>query len=313
MISCCGLYFLSKIIFWRATGFSAFLVERIILAITCAGLSGVDSSILYLSAPEGESQKIFGRYYALGTAGLLFSAWFYTMFIGSNYRLAGLCTAISYGLAALLTLGLSEVHNPDPEQRQSVRRFFSLLLETARDKWFLLFLIGDGLYCEAVQMITVWLNQNQYLRCGMNERLIGVAYIAVTLLSLGSAFSHRITKKLGKTPFVVGTFLVSGGCSVLLALSSSPWLSFFAIAGISTLYALVSPLITDLFNLRVVTRDRATQISIYAVVCDCVSAGANLVYGKVADATLPGAFLLGAVACVLACVTFLLCYRGKTE
>jgi hypothetical protein len=63
----------------------------------------------------------------------------------------------------------------------------------------------------------------------------------------------------------------------------------------------------------VVTRDRATQISIYAVVCDCVSAGANLVYGKVADATLPGAFLLGAVACVLACVTFLLCYRGKTE
>ena len=59
MIVCCTLYFVSKIVFWQATGFGWFLVERIILSIVIAGLSGVDTSILYLSCEKGKSQKSF--------------------------------------------------------------------------------------------------------------------------------------------------------------------------------------------------------------------------------------------------------------
>lgn len=70
MISCL-LYFISKIIFWRADGFTTFLAERILLSVVIAGLSGVDTSILYLSSGKNDSQKVFGIYNGLSTAGLL--------------------------------------------------------------------------------------------------------------------------------------------------------------------------------------------------------------------------------------------------
>jgi MFS family permease len=50
MLACCFLFFLSKFVFWKAEGFSGFLLERLMLSVVCAGLSGVDSSMLYLPA-----------------------------------------------------------------------------------------------------------------------------------------------------------------------------------------------------------------------------------------------------------------------
>lgn len=103
MIFCNVLYLISKIVFWQATGFAAFLVERMMLSIIIAGLSGVDTSILYLSCKEGQSQRIFGIYNSLHTAGLLCAAFVYSVFAGNNFKLAGLLTVLSYGLAALLS------------------------------------------------------------------------------------------------------------------------------------------------------------------------------------------------------------------
>ena len=42
MILCSFLFFLSKLIFWRADSFFDFLLERILLAVVVSGLSGVD-------------------------------------------------------------------------------------------------------------------------------------------------------------------------------------------------------------------------------------------------------------------------------
>ena len=44
MVFCCGLYFVSKILFWQATDFWWFLAERILLSVVIAGMSGVDST-----------------------------------------------------------------------------------------------------------------------------------------------------------------------------------------------------------------------------------------------------------------------------
>ena len=74
LIVCCGLYFISKIVFWQATNFGGFLLERIMLSVVLAGFSGVDSSILYLSCQGKNSQKAFGIYNSMGMAGLLAAA-----------------------------------------------------------------------------------------------------------------------------------------------------------------------------------------------------------------------------------------------
>ena len=108
MVACCFLYFLSKLVFWQAADFGGFLLERILLSVVTAGLSGVDSSILYLSCGGQDSQKVFGLYNSLQTAGLLAAALIFSLFVGDNYALAGLLTVFSYGAAALCALGLTE-------------------------------------------------------------------------------------------------------------------------------------------------------------------------------------------------------------
>lgn len=126
MIVCCGLYFVSKIVFWRADGFGGFLAERVLLGVVIAGFSGVDTSVLYLSCKPEESQKVFGIYNSLNMMGLLVAAGVYSVFIGGNYRLAGLLTVVSYGVSAVLALGLEEVRSPGI--RQEARAGWRLVL-----------------------------------------------------------------------------------------------------------------------------------------------------------------------------------------
>ena len=95
MVFCSGLYFVSKLVFWKATGFGGFLAERIMLSVVLSGFSGVDSSILYLSCQGKGSQNVFGIYNSLGTVGLLIAAAVFSLFVQDNYALAGLLTAIS--------------------------------------------------------------------------------------------------------------------------------------------------------------------------------------------------------------------------
>ena len=65
MIITCGIYFISKVVFWKADGFGLFLLERLLLSVVMAGMSGCDLSILYLSCREKESQQVFGIYQSL--------------------------------------------------------------------------------------------------------------------------------------------------------------------------------------------------------------------------------------------------------
>ena len=109
MLFCCFLFFVSKIVFWQARGFSGFLLERILLSVVCAGLSGVDSTMLYLSCSEEDSHRVFSVYENLGQLGILAAAGIYSLRIADDYRLAAFWTMLAYGAAALLSLGLREV------------------------------------------------------------------------------------------------------------------------------------------------------------------------------------------------------------
>lgn len=308
MIFCCSLYFLSKVIFWRADGFGDFLLERLLLGVVVAGLSGVDSSILYLSCQAENSQNVFGYYNAFRTVGLLFSAWFYTTFIGTNYRMAAWMTMISYGAAALFSLGIIEVYDREMSQKNSIQQFFFMFRKTLKDRRFLIFLVGYALYSEGIQMVTVWLNQNQYLKCSMLETDIGWAYIVTSVISLISIFSKRLTDAAGILRFPILVFFAAMVMNVVLAFTYSPYISFGCIVILTAADSLLRPLISELLNHHVAANNRATQLSIFAVLQDLVAAGANLAYGRIADISLSVAFLLIAGACVAGGIAFLICY-----
>lgn len=311
LILCCVLYFISKIVFWRAVGFADFLLERIMLSIVIAGISGVDTSVLYLSSEEGKSQRIFGVYNNLQTVGLLFASLVYSLFIKKDYRLSGFLTVISYGIAAILSFGLVEVKNVNGIRKNNLKELIFNIKLMIENKWNVMFLIGVALLNETHQTVTVFLNQLQYVRCGLSDAAIGYIYIGITIIGMIGIFSERLTRKLGVLPLTSILYGLTVMACVILALVSNAWLSIAAIALLRISFSLFQPLQTDLQNKQVITPNRATELSINALFIDCVGVGTNLVYGKLAAIDLSIALFTGAALCMVGYLCFCLHYFHK--
>lgn len=305
MIFCSSLYFISKIVFWQATGFGGFLAERIMLSVVLAGYSGVDSSIIYLSCEGTDSQKAFGLYSSMSMAGLLIAAAVFSVFVGDDYWLAGLLTVISYGLAMVLSFGLTEVHQTGVAETEAVS-FRESFRQIYSSRTLLLFLVGVALLSEAHQTITVFLNQLQYERCGLSNSLIGLVYIVATLLGLMGAYSSAFTKRVGvHRSFTLFCVLAAFSCLVLgsttLALPSI--ISVLILRLSNTLF---QPLLTDLQNRQITSSNRATALSVCSMLVDAIAIGTNLVFGALSDWNLSAAFYFGSSICTVGLLLFLL-------
>jgi len=312
MMICCGLYFVSKIIFWQASGFPGFLVERCLLSVVIAGLSGVDTSVLYLSCEKEKSQHVFGIYEGLGTAGLLFAAFIYSTLVGEHYKLAGFLTMISYGVAAVLAFFLQEV-KAEEETNASAKEFVGLLKETISNKYLLLFLIGIAVFNETHQTITVFLNQLQYVRAGLSDAMIGYVYIVVTIIGLCGVFSAKVTNKIGKAGLMRSCYMAAILACICLAITSRAWVSVAGILVLRIVFSLAQPLQTELQNEQVTTANRATALSINAVIIDSIGIGTNVVFGALAKYNLMSAFIFGAILCVIGFALFELWGKGTKK
>ncbi len=303
LLLCNALFFLSKIVFWRANGFAAFLLERVILAAVLAGLSGVDMSVLYLSCEKGKAQGVFGIYNNLGTVGLLVAAGVYALFIGDDYRLAGLLTVLSYGLASLVTLGIREVR-PETSRDGRPPALWPVISALLKDRRYLLLLVGAALLTETNQTVTVFLSQLQYIQSGMGSAAIGGAYLLVTLAGLLGGFSARLTRRLTARRF--GTLLYALAILACLVLwgTSLAWLSVLAVMLLRMSVSLFQPLLTDIQSARVRTADRATALSANAVILESTAVATNLAFGGMAKKNLPAAMLMGAVLCALGLILY---------
>ena len=307
MVFCCGLFFLSKIVFWRAEGFAGFLLERIMLSVVCSGLSGVDSSMLYLSCKQEEAHRVFGIYQSLGELGIVLAAGVYALWIGANYRLAGFLTVISYGLAAVLALGLKEVKSRDREAKSGLRDMLDVLKGQIKNRKVLLLILAVALVNETHQSITVFLSQLQYLRAGMSHEMLSIAYILVSITGLIGGFSAKLCGKTGVKAMGSGLILLSVVCCLALGFTAVPVITVMAVVGLRGCFSLLQPMFSDLENRLVTTKDRATALSMNAVLRDGLGIGLNLVFGAAAEISLPGAIVLGGVVCLGS----LLCFRGS--
>lgn len=300
MMICCTLYFVSKIIFWQASSFMGFLAERILLSVVLSGMSGVDSSILYLSCDSKDAQRVFGVYNSLGTAGLLLASLVFTIFIGADYKLSAFLTVLTYGMAAILTLFIKEVKKPNARMDVNAQKqFFDILRNIFKNKYLLMFLVGAALLNETHQTFTVFLSQLQYVKGGMTDKMIGAAYILITVAGLISAKSSKITEAIGARRLVNLCYALAVLSCVLLCVTSSAVASVISILALRIAFSLFQPMQSNIQNMQVVSSDRATELSVFSVIMNSVGVSTNLIFGAVADVNLSSAFLFGAVFCLL--------------
>lgn len=290
------IFFASKLIFWQATSFAGFLAERILLSFAVSGLSGVDTNLLYLSCPKPSRQRVLGIYNSLGMAGLLIATVVFTLLPPQQYKLLGLLTAVSYGIAALLSLGLCETAAPESRQI-TLKQMAGLLGQTLRNRTLLCFLLAVALISETHQTITVFLNQLQYTRSGMTSAGMGYAYMAATALGLASAYSARFTRQAGRKRTGISLFAASLCACLVLAMLPLPFPSIAGILVLRLCDSLFQPFQTEIQNEMLQTPYRATALSLNAMLTNGIAIGTNLAYGALAQYSLSLAFCFGAALC----------------
>lgn len=310
MIICCVLYFLSKIVFFKASGFWGFLLERVMLSVVMSGLSGVDTSVLYLSCEKEKAQNVFGIYNNLAAAGLLFAAAVYSLFVGSNYRLAGFLTVISYALAAVLVFFLTDVRPSEKHKSDDFCEFKNILHDVIKAKYIFPLVVAIALLNETHQTVTTFLNQLQFVKCGMSDKAIGAVYIIVTVTGLIGGFSAKITNILGRKNFGVLLYSVVIAACLILAFTVNALFSIAAIIILRAAFCLFAPLQTDIQNRLIKSRNRATALSVNAVIMEGAAVLTNLVFGAAAKINLTYAMLFGAAFSLVGLIIYTVVFKS---
>lgn len=306
LVISCALFFLSRIVFWRAQSFSGFLAERIILSVVLTGFSGCDSAYLYLCAGDRDAQRVFGRYDAAGTAGLLCASAVFSGFLGGRYRLAALLTVFAYGAAALLALFLHPVPLTQADAAPMRAQLRALWQSLRQKPWFLIFLLACTCFTEVCRFITVFLSQPVYVRAGLAPPAMGICYIAVTLAGTSGAVSHRAMRRIGARRF--GPALCAGAAFACAALAcatlsgaSRRVLCVICIVFLGAESALFAPYAAICQNRQAADGARSVLLSGYAMVGSLGAGVLNAALGGMADVSVSGVLRLCAGLCALAC------------
>lgn len=306
ILFCNLLYFFSKLVFWQADSFALFLLERVLLAVVCSGLSGCDSAYLYACAGEKDSAAAFSLYHALTTLGIVVAALVFTFGINGDLSRSAALTAGSYGIAAALSFFLPEAAGPRAEPVSLARTGRLLWSERRESLRFLLYLAACALLTQTVQTAAVFLSQLQYRRCGIATGAMGLCYLAAQGAALSSAFSHRISAHMGEAPFTCALFLLAGAACAALAVTRSAAVSVLCVAILCAASALLAPAMMTVQNRRKAAAfARAAVLSVYSMATDGFSAPVSSALGKAADFGLSRAFALGSAFCAAGLMLYL--------
>ncbi len=299
LIICNIVYFVSKLVFWKATGFLWFLSERLLLSVVFSGLSGCDTAYLFVLGKGQNNHRLFGMYSAMSTVGILFASAVFSLFIKDHYSLGGFLTAVSYGVSMLLSLLLQDIRPEETPRAGFLTRARETMLALKQQAHFLLFLFAATLLIQTNQTITVFFSQPQYVRSSIVPEHMGYLYILVTMAGLFSTKTEALTRRIGESATTKLLFILAGTACAVGALTETPLLSIASILLIRLCSSLFEPIHMARQNLQVTTSNRATMLSVYSSMMNIGAIFTNMLFGRAAEIHIAYAFALGALFCLL--------------
>ena len=167
-----------------------------------------------------------------------------------------------------------------------------------------LLLLAVGFLNESHQTITVFLSQLQYAKVGMSLHAMAIAYVITNLVALAGGFSAVLCSRVGAKRMGTGLLSLGALSCLLLGLSSIPVVCVFAVILLRLSFSLMQPLSMELQNRQINGKDRATALSINAVVMESLGIFLNLLYGRIAEIRLDCAMFVGVVLCAAGAVAY---------
>jgi MFS family permease len=301
------LFMLSRFILYKAHSFNIFLLETLICSIAISGISGCDSAMIYSSVDENQSEKAFSRYSACTTAGFFISSLLSTIIIKKSMELAVFLTVISYAIAFICSLFLKDIDRTKHDNvtiKESFKNIFN-------NKNILIFIISAALLGEVWKSIVVVLNQPLYLRSGISLKYFGIISAFMGIVTMVSAKSYKFSERFGQKRILIILQILITISIFALVNTNSAFFSILFIAIIEFSYAICIPFHSDIENKSIVTSNRATMLSIYAMITDLTSAGVNVIIGKISDISLSYGFAICGIVASISTILLLVYYKSK--
>ncbi|PKL23459.1 MAG: hypothetical protein CVV47_14565 [Spirochaetae bacterium HGW-Spirochaetae-3] len=301
------VFLASKVVFSFASGFSGFLAERLLLSLALSALSGCTEALLYRSVGAAESDKAFGRWHAASGFGLLVASIAAPLLYAGSLRITAYGTIVPYAAALACSYLLVDMgegqelrRSGSPQPGSGLRYALAAL---SKDRGLMLFLVASAVMGEAAQSATVFLAPLQYERAGIPIAAFGALFAAIQGVALAAAGSWRIVRAFGRERVFRSLLTIVALSLAALALSDAAALGVVALLAIAVSAAMFRPLSASLQNERVVGSERATALSVNAMVAELVAAALNVGVGRAAGAGLPIGF--GVLAAITAAMAFL--------
>ncbi|MFA0816524.1 MAG: MFS transporter [Anaerofustis sp.] len=297
MLFCNALYLLSKIIFWKASGFGMFLAERLLLSAVLAGLSGCDTAYLYGNAQESDIRKIYSLYGMYSTIGYISAALLFSVFMAQNDDLAAEMTVMSYAVAFVLTLFLGKA-KPAFVPHQSVRNQLGDIFRSLREnKTVFPLLLSFAFLSESNLMITVFLSQAQYLRGGIGISAIALFAVFPALAGLCGGLGNHLAVKFGENRLMKWLFGIAAFACLIMGWSASPVFTVICMVFLRGAASVAQPIGMEIQNRFVSSASRASVLSVYSFIMNLSAAGMDLMFGSAAGISVSAGMLLGFFFC----------------
>ena len=276
-------------IFGLADSYGILLASYLAWGIAWTLFSGADSAFFYDSlralGREGEYQKLWGRCFAIqsagGIAGLLIGA---PLAAWTNLPTPILLSAGLMGAAWLVTLSFREPPRHAEGEHQlgytaGLRLAVNVIWHTCSIRYFM----PMAATIVALGMCVSILRQPFFSSHGFDVAYFGLLSVPGSFLSIAIAiWAHRFVTAIGLNRVVLFLpLLVIAGC-VGLGAFDTPWaIIFFYVSGMAA--ALAVPLVSDYLNKRIPGGQRATILSFYQLMFSLILAGFEPLLGVIAD------------------------------
>jgi len=285
----------SKVIFSGASGFSGFLLERLLLSVALSALSGCTEALLFRSVGTARAESAFGRWHAASGAGLFIASILSPLLYAPSMRATAHATIAPYGAAFLLSLFIVDVGeeeqasvpgSPGAEGGGLREAFGNLRVDTR----LLGFLVVAAVSGEAAQAATVFLAPLQYERAGIPRAAFGILFASLQGAGFAAAGSAHVSAALGRKAAVRMLLVIECAGLAALSMTESAFMTMAALVAVAASAAMFRPLSTTIQNQRIASRNRATALSVNAMVMELVAAAVNVGVGRAAGIGLPVGF-----------------------
>lgn len=305
------LQFLGEIFYLFARNYFSFVFIAILAGVGYSFLSGANEALVYDSLPSDDKEKRMKK--AMGLIGASYHlAFFIAPLLGGliiselvlNKFLLGIgLTASSVLVAFLISLSLKEPVSQYKHQEESpltiLKNGINQIVKNRKVQW----IAAIAVLTTAFPNTLLNLYQPYFVKFGLNTSLpIGIA------LSLGGLTAFLIQKniyaieeKLGR----YGLFAISviPGIFYLLFASVTKILYLFPIFIFTYAFAEAkNPLISSYQNVQIDSKNRATTISLINMLIQFYVAIMGLVFGRIADYSIPTAFVTIGMLVILATI-----------